>query len=191
MDGPLGDESCHLPMSALEAGAAKLAPPRDAGTLRGILCRTEAGERETPDAVALSVEHGVPGDAWSWRDRSGREMQLAVINADLAELIAGGQPFSLFGDNLYVDLDLSVENLPPGSRLRVGDAVVEVTPEPHDGCLKFQQRFGADALRFVSAKATRHENRRGVYWRVVEGGTARCGDRIEVLQRASAPGDHA
>ena len=184
-DGPTGDARCHLSMEAIETGYAALDAPRDAGTLRGILCRTEAGARETPDHVELSVDEGVPGDAWNWRSSRKPEMQLAVIRADVAELLGGGQPYSLFGDNLYVELDLSAENLPPGSRLQVGEAEVEVTPEPHDGCLKFRQRFGADALRFVSEKARRSENRRGIYWKVVRSGTARCGDPIRVLSRAA------
>ena len=80
-------------------------------------------------------------------------------------------------------LDLTAENLPPGTRLRVGEAQVEVTPEPHNGCLKFKGRFGQDALRFVQDPATRPENRRGIYWRVVEPGDVSVGAAIEVISR--------
>ena len=107
-----------------------------------------------------------------------------TLRRDVAELIAHGQPLTLFGDNLLVELDLSAANLPVGSRLRVGEALVEVTPKPHNGCRKFRARFGPDALRFVQAPPTRDQNLRGIYWRVVEPGEAGVGDRIEVLSRA-------
>jgi MOSC domain-containing protein YiiM len=105
------------------------------------------------------------------------------MRRDVAELIAAGQPLTLFGDNLFVDLDVSAANLPAGTRLRVGGALVEVTPKPHDGCHKFKGRFGGDALRFVSARATRDQNLRGIYWAVVEPGEARVGDPVRVLLR--------
>ena len=111
------------------------------------------------------------------------------MQAGVAELVANGQSLALFGDNLFVDLDLSEVNLPVGSRLRVGGAVVEVTPMPHDGCRKFNQRFGSDALRFVNAKPTRHLNLRGVFWRVIEAGEIEAGSTIQVLSRLSVARD--
>jgi MOSC domain-containing protein YiiM len=148
-----------------------------------IVRRLPTGARETPPEVQLSVEDGVPGDDWGRRPPRKPEAQLAVMRRDVAALIANGQPLSLFGDQLFVDLDVSSANLPVGTRLRVGAALVEMTAEPHDGCRKFQQRFGADALRFVQAKPTRDQNRRGVYWRVVEPGLARVGDAVRVISR--------
>jgi MOSC domain-containing protein YiiM len=109
-------------------------------------------------------------------------MQLAVMNRDVAALIAAGQPLTTFGDNLYVDLDLSAANLPPGTRLRLGGALLETTAFPHNGCAKFNARFGNDALRLVQRMETRHQNYRGVYWRVVEPGEIAVGDAIEVLR---------
>ena len=107
-------------------------------------------------------------------------MQIAVMQADVAELVANGQPLTLFGDSLFLALDLSTPNLPAGSRVRVGGAVLEVTPVPHNGCRKFQGRFGQDALRLVSMKELRHRNLRGIYMRVVEPGEAGPGDAVEV-----------
>jgi len=103
------------------------------------------------------------------------------MRRDVAELIANGQPLTLFGDNLFVELDLSAANLATGARLRVGEALVEVTPKPHNGCTKFKARFGQDALRFVQGRPTRDQNLRGIYWKVVEAGEARVGDRIQLL----------
>ena len=111
------------------------------------------------------------------------EAQLAVMRRDVAELIANGQPLTVFGDNLFVDLDISVANLPVGTRLRVGGAIVEVTPLPHNGCAKFKGRFGSDAHRFVNSQPTRDQNLRGVYWRVIEPGEAAVGAQIQVLER--------
>ena len=182
--GPEGDASHHLPLDELETRHAGLpeAPP-DAGRLALIVRRRSDGVRETPESVELSPQEGVPGDGWSRRPPRKADAQLAVMRRDVGELIANGQPLGLFGDNLFVDLDISAANLPAGTRLRMGEAVVEVTPEPHNGCLKFKRRFGQDALLFVQAKATRDQNRRGIYWRVVEAGEARVGAPIEVLSR--------
>ena len=157
--------------------------PKDAGRLALIVRRRADGGRETPDCVPFSPEEGVPGDRWGRLTPHAPNAQLAVMRRDVAELVANGQPLTLFGDNLFVDLDISTENLPPGSRLRVGEAIIEVTPMPHNGCFKFKGRFGQDALEFVNAKATRHLNLRGVYWKVVKPGNVGVGDAIHVLLR--------
>ena len=133
----------------------------------------------------MTPESGAPGDAWSRQVRPAPEAQLAVIQIDIAELIANGQPLTLFGDNLFLDLDLSAANLPPGSRLRAGTATLEVTPEPHDACRKFRERFGGAAQRLVSRVDLRHLNLRGVYMRVVEDGDIAAGDPVQLLSRSS------
>ena len=182
--GPTGDAARHRALAELEAGLRALAEaPRDAGRLAGIVRRRADGVREHPERARLSLEEGVPGDGWSRRPPRDPEAQLAVMSLRVALLIANGQPLGVFGDNLFVDLDLSDANLPAGSRLRVGEAVVEVTGKPHNGCSKFRARFGADALRFVQAVPTRSLNLRGVYWKVVAAGAVGVGDRIEVLAR--------
>jgi len=182
--GPLGDPDRHRPLAALVAGFQALAAsPRSSGRLILIVRRRADGVRETPECVPLSTEEGVPGDGWNRRPPRDPEGQLAVMRHDVAELIANGQPLTLFGDNLFVDLNLSALNLPTGTRLRVGAALVEMSAKPHDGCHKFKGRFGNDALRFVQAKPTRDQNLRGIYWKVLESGEARVGDPIEVLFR--------
>ena len=155
----------------------------DRGRVALIVRRLVDGSREMPASVQLSREEGVPGDDWSRRPPRNPEAQLAVMQHAVAELISNGQPLTLFGDNLFVDLDLSAVSLPAGSVLRVGDAIVEVTPKPHNGCQKFRGRFGEAALRFVQAPPTRHLNLRGIYWKVVDPGEARVGDPIEVIRR--------
>ncbi len=185
--GPEGDASRHRPLTELEVGLRSLAAsPTDRGRLELIVRRRADGVRETPERVCLSVDEGVPGDGWSRRPPRDPEAQLAVMRRDVAELLANGQPLHVFGDNLFVELDLSAANLPPGTRLRLGQALVEVTRKPHDGCIKFKSRFGADALRFVQAPPTRDLNLRGIYWRVIEPGEAHVGDSVEVLSRALA-----
>ena len=181
---PVADPSRHRSSADLEVGLRALAPVSpDAGRVALIVRRDAEHRRETPPQVRLDVNEGVPDDAWGRQTTRKPESQLAVMRRDVAELIANGQPLTLFGDNLFVDLDLSKENLPAGSRLRVGEAVVEVTPMAHDGCSKFNARFGADALRFVNAKPTRNQNLRGIYWRVIEPGEIKVGDSISVLSR--------
>jgi MOSC domain-containing protein YiiM len=182
--GPQGDPARHLPGPELEARLCALAPPpRDHGRLSLIVRRRADGVRETPQRVRLSPEEGVPGDRWGRRSPHAPDGQLAVMCRAVAEVIANGQPLTVFGDNLFVDLDVSAANLPLGTRLRVGAALVEVSPKPHDGCHKFRARFGADALRAVQARETRGQNRRGIYWTVVEAGDVAVGDAVEVLSR--------
>ena len=159
--------------------------PNSRGRLTLIIKRGLRGVRETPDRVLLGLDTGVPGDAWGRDPERIPVAQLAVMQHDVAQLISNGQPLVLSGDNLILDLDLCNENLPTGSRLRIGEAVLEVTPKPHNGCAKFKARFGADALRFVSNPALRHRNLRGIYLRVVEAGEVAVGDAVEVIERAS------
>jgi len=181
---PAADPSRHLPLLALESGLCALpALPKESSRLALIVRRRVDGSRETPERLRLTPEGGVPGDSWGRDPKRLLDAQIAVMQRDVAELIANGQPLTLFGDSLFVDLDLSATNLPIGSRLRVGEAVVEVTPMPHDGCSKFKKRFGADALVFVNAKPTRHLNLRGIYWKVIQAGDVRVGSPIAVMTR--------
>jgi MOSC domain-containing protein YiiM len=182
--GPSGDSARHRSLAELQTGLRALPEsPTESGRLVLIVCRRADGVRETADRVHLTPEEGVPGDGWARRPPRNPEAQLAVMRCDVAELIAGGQPLTVFGDNLFVDLDLSTPNLPAGTRLRVGDAVVEVTPKPHNGCVKFRGRFGEDALSFVQAPSTRDQNLRGIYWRIVESGEVCVGSAIRVMRR--------
>lgn len=171
-----------------------LAPaPKDSGRVAMLIARGEegAGERLAFDSVMMSPELGVAGDRWSRDQRAGeklygqryQEMQIAAMEAPVAQLIANGQPLTLFGDNLLLELDLSGENVPTGSQLRMGSATLEVTPFPHNGCDKFRDRFGSDALRFVSQKSLRLQNLRGIYLRVMNEGLLTVGDKVEVISR--------
>ena len=180
----VGDPTRHHGFEHLERALAALpSAPQDLGCVVLIVRRAEGGRRETPDRTRLEANGGVPGDAWGRRNDPNPEGQITVMQRDVAELIANGQPLTLFGDNLFLDLDLSRDNLPTGTRLRIGTAVVEVTPKPHNGCHKFRARFGSDAQRFVSDADLRHRNLRGIYVRVIENGEAARGDRVEVLAR--------
>ena len=182
----VGDPTRFRPLTELERAIAGLRSPRDSGRVALIVRRLERGRRETPDQITLSVDTGVPGDSWGRMSRRNSEAQIAVMEAGVAELIANGQPLTLFGDSLFLELDLSADNLPPGSRIRAGTAVREATPMPHNGCQKFQARFGQDALRLVWMKELRHRNLRGIYVRVVESGDVRPGDVVKVVARVGA-----
>jgi hypothetical protein len=179
----------HLSTPELEAGlAAILDSPSDVGFLRLIVQRPAVGERHLADSGILSVNDGLVGD--NWKARGSRmtadgtahpEMQLNIMNARVAALVAQDQSrWALAGDQLYVDLNLSGENLPPGTRLEIGTAVVEVTAIPHRGCGKFVERFGVDAMRFVNSKEGRHLNLRGINAKVINGGTVRVNDEVVV-----------
>ena len=183
-----GDEARFLGLERLRASLDAFSRARtDVGSVALVVVRGERGRRATPDGVTLHPNDGVRGDAWGRDPHRELDAQIAVMEADVAELIANGQPLTLFGDSLFLDLDLSEDNLPPGSTLRVGTALLEVTPEPHTGCRKFRSRFGGDALRFVSAPDLAHRRLRGVYMRVVEEGVASPDDAVQVVRRGAAP----
>jgi MOSC domain-containing protein YiiM len=161
--------------------------PRDAGILELIVRRPAVDEREVVGEAALDLDEGLVGDNWSSRGRSGgrpanRDAQVTVMSSRAAELAAGTRDrWPLAGDQLYADLDLSGENLPPGTRLAVGTAVLEVTAEPHTGCKKFAARFGLETLEFFNAPEGRALNLRGINTRVVQPGTVRSGDAVRKL----------
>ena len=156
--------------------------PTAQGSVDLIVRRPAENEREVLDEGMLDLDEGLLGDMWHRRGTPNPDAQLTLMNARAAEVIAGGRERrQLAGDQLYVDLDLSIENLPAGTRLSVGDAVVEVAAVPHTGCAKFSARFGTDALRFVNKSPGRELRLRGVNARVVTAGAVRVGDTITKL----------
>ena len=179
----VGNPATFQPLDVLEERLQRFDTPRDIGRVVMIVRRGDHGLRECPDRVALTMESGIPGDAWGRRRGASLDAQLTVIQSDVAELIANGQPLTLFGDNLYLDLDLSSANLPTGSRVRAGTVTLEVSPLPHNGCQKFNARFGHDALKFVSKRDLRPRNLRGIYMRVADAGELAVGDTVEVISR--------
>jgi len=182
--GPSGDPSRYLPLGELEQKLGTLpAAPRDAGRVALLVRRRPDKVRETPTRIDLGPDTGVPGDAWGRGQKPDRAAQVTVMEIDVAEMVANGQPLTVFGDNLFLALDLSVENLPTGSRLRLGRALLEVTAKPHNGCRKFAARFGHDALRLVANPELRHRNLRGIYMSVVEAGEVAVGDAVAVVSR--------
>ena len=168
----------------LESLWAAMPPqPRARGSVRLLCVRREPGMHETPDAVEITVDGGMEGDRWAhgWRERDpDRQAQVTLMNAAVTELVAAGrQPLHEAGDNILVDFDISAEHLPAGARLRVGDAILEISEMPHTGCSKFAGRFGQDALRWANWRHWRERRLRGVNARVVESGTVRLGDPVE------------
>jgi MOSC domain-containing protein YiiM len=174
----------HLTTEALETALGQLPPPpADEGVVALVVARPEVEARRTPARCRLTPEEGVEGDRWRRRENPDPRAQITVMRADVARLFANGQPLSLFGDNLLVELDLSLANLPPGTRLSVGTALCEVTPQPHTGCGKFAARFGQDARDLTAAPAFRDQRLRGLYIRVLEAGEVGPGDPVRVLSR--------
>jgi hypothetical protein len=182
----------HLTRDQLDAGLDEIRrAPADQGTLTLIVRRPSVNEREVLDVGELDPAEGLVGDTWQKRGSSRTEdgsrhpdMQLNIMSARTIALIAQSRErWPLAGDQLYVDLDLSEANLPPGTQLEIGSAAVEVTPEPHTGCSKFVKRFGADAMKFVNAPLGRSLRLRGLNARVVRPGTIRAGDVVRVLRR--------
>ena len=182
----------HLTLAELEeALPLMLQSPRDNGTLDLIVRRPAAGRRDVLDSAELDLAAGLVGDTWNMRastrmaDGSPHpDMQLNVMNSRVIDVIAGGKTrWGLAGDQLFVDFDISAENVPAGTRLAIGSAVIEVTAQPHTGCAKFVQRFGVDAMKFVNSPKGRALHLRGINARVVVPGRVQTGDRIRKLER--------
>jgi hypothetical protein len=165
------------------------AAPADDGTVELISRRPAVDEREVLTEASLDVNEGLVGDTWLTRGSSrtpdgnaALDAQLTLMNARLAAAVAGERErWPLAGDQLYVDLDISLANMPPGSRVQIGSAVIEFSEAPHTGCAKFSARFGNDALRFVNSPTGRELRLRGANCRVVVAGTVRQGDAIRKL----------
>ena len=175
----------HSTLDELEAALSEiLKSPSNQGRVEMITRRPKIGERDILTVCELDEEHGLLGDSWEQRGSSripdgsaNPDAQLTIINSRLIDAVAGSKPrWKLAGDQLAIDLDISHDNLPPGSQLNIGSAVIELTAEPHTGCAKFMSRFGKDALRFVSGPQAMRQRRRGANAKIIKSGTIRVGD---------------
>lgn len=175
------------PAATLQAGLDHIAAaPRDVGIVEMIVRRPAVDEREVLDEARLDPAEGLVGDNWMLRGSSSTtdgsahpDKQITIINSRCMEVVAGERGrWPLAGDQLYVDFDLSIEALPAGTLLRVGDALVRVSEQPHRGCGKFSRRFGVEALRFVNSEDGRRLRLRGLNAGVVEPGVVRVGDEL-------------
>lgn len=180
----------HLTMQELEAGLAEiLQSPKDEGVLEMIVQRPQVNERKMVEEGQLDPTQGLFGDNWKTRGSSRTEdgsshpeMQLDIMNARTIALLAQDKSrWQLAGDQLYIDLDLSAENLPPGTQLQIGSAIIEVTAQSHTGCRKFAERFGQDAHKFVNSPTRKELHLRGINAKVVQPGMIRVGDVVKKI----------
>jgi hypothetical protein len=156
--------------------------PRESGTLEMIVSRPAVDERILLASGELDVERGLVADRWSRGSKPNPKAQLTVMNARAAQLVAGDRArWALAGDQLYADFDLSPENIPPGTRLAIGSAVIEVSDQPHLGCEKFAARFGQTARVFANSPEGLSVSFRGINTRVVQSGTIHIGDAVRKL----------
>jgi hypothetical protein len=183
----------HLTREELEAGLDEIRrSPKDEGVLALIVRRPQVDARESLAEGQLDISEGLVGDSWKARGSSRTsdgsahpDMQLNVINTRLAALVAQDPArWQLAGDQLFVDFDLSEANLPPGTQLALGSAVIEVTAQPHTGCDKFVSRFGVDAMKFVNSPVGKSLHLRGINAKVVRSGVIRVGDTVRKLDPA-------
>ena len=178
----------HVTLAELEAGLENIRQsPTNAGVLELIVRRPQVETREVLKVGELDLVEGLVGDNWKTRGSSltadgsaHPDMQLNIMNARVIALLAQKKErWSLAGDQLYMDFDLSEENVPPGTRLSLGDAVIEVTDQPHTGCKKFAARFGLDALKFISSPVGKQLQLRGINAKVICSGAIQIGDTVK------------
>lgn len=175
----------HLSLSELEAGLDHIIrSPKEAGVLKMIVRRPSEDEREVVQSAELDLANGLIGDNWRIRGSrhtsdgaSNPEAQITIMNSRTIELLAQSEGhWPMAGDQFYIDMDLSAENLPPGTRLSLGSAVIEVSSVPHSGCRKFAARYGTDATKFVNSPQGKRLHLRGINAKVIQAGRVRIGD---------------
>ena len=181
----------RLTRKELEAGLDEIRrSPQDEGKLALIVRRPQTDQREVVTEGQLDLEQGLVGDNWQARGSSSTadgsadiERQLTLMNSRIIALLAPDKArWPLAGDQLFVDMDLSTKNLPPGTRLKLGSAIIEVSAAPHTGCKKFVSRFGADAMKFVNSPVGRQLCLRGINAKVVQSGKIRVGDVAQKIK---------
>jgi len=177
-------------MTELEDGMEYIRQaPKNQGLLKMIVRRPTVDEREILEECELDLEQGLAGD--SWKDRGSSHTpdgsaninaQLTIMNARVIALLAqDASRWPLAGDQLYVDMDLGEDNIPPGTRLALGSAMIEVSAQPHTGCKKFSARFGVDAIKFVNSPEGKQLHLRGINTRVIRPGTIHVGDVLKKI----------
>jgi hypothetical protein len=181
----------YLTFEELQEGLANIyQAPKEEGILEMIVRRPQVDAREILEEGELDPQCGLVGDNWSTRGEPlgadgapDAEYQLTIMNARVASLVAQVKDrWPLAGDQLFIDMDLSADNLPPGTQLGIGSAVIEITAKPHTGCKKFMARFGQDALEFISSPVGKQLKMRGIYAKVVQPGVIRVGDVAKKLK---------
>jgi MOSC domain-containing protein YiiM len=183
-------QTLHPSLSELETQLDYIRQsPSDEGVLEMIVCRPAVDSRQMLFEAELDSERGLVGDSWLARGdyRGGPpnpDTQLNIMNSRVVALVAQDRErWQLAGDQLYIDLDLSDDNLPQGSQLAIGTAIIEVTAEPHTGCKKFASRYGSDATKFVNSPEGKRLHLRGINARIVQSGTIRTGDKVTIYSR--------
>jgi hypothetical protein len=183
----------YLSMTELEAGLEHIRQaPKDNGTLEMIVRRPNVDEREVLPEGKLDLQEGLVGDTWNVRVSShsidgqpNLYAQITVMNARAIALLAQREDrWPLAGDQLFVDFDLSDENIPPGTRLAIGSAIIEVSAQPHSGCKKFSARFGVEAMKFVNSPEGKRLHLRGINAKVIQAGVIRVGDEVKKIDGA-------
>lgn len=173
----------HLTTEQIEAGLDLIIQsPKDNGALKLIVARPNPDEREVLETGELDVNEGLKGDIWQNYGNVRPDAQITIMNSRCIALLAQDEKrWQLAGDQLYVDLDLSNENLPIGTKLEIGSAILETTTVPHNGCKKFVERFGMDAMKFVNSPIGKKLHLRGIYAKVIKSGMINKNDTIRKI----------
>lgn len=178
----------HLPITELEFSLDLIKEsPKDNGVLEMIVRRPETETREIINSCEINLTNGLEGDNWKARGSSSTpdhsadpEAQITLMNSRVIQLLSvDKENWQWAGDQLFVDIDLSIENLPPHSKLQIGSVILEISAKPHTGCKKFSGRFGVEALEFISTPLGKSLRMRGVNTKVIQAGEIKIGDLIK------------
>lgn len=180
------------PVTAAELAAALpgiLNAPRDGGVVRLLCARPKPNARTFPEVLTLTRAAGVGGDfemSRPWLElpdgRPDPQIQVSIMPWRVLDLCWRDRARVAHpGDNIALDMDLSVEALPVGSLLAAGTAVLRVSAEPNDGCVKWKVRCGRDAFDWVTTPEALALRLRGLFCSVEQDGALRLGDRVHRL----------
>jgi hypothetical protein len=180
----------HVTFDKLQEGLAEISQaPKNHGNIELLVIRPVQYERKVVNEITMHPITGCEGDIWHSKKTSSTpdgkpnpERQVTLINSRVLALLEGAKDtWPKAGDQVYVDMDLSKENLPAGTDLSLGSAIIRVSAQPHNGCKKFAERYGIDATRFVNSSLGKAKSLRGINCYIVKEGIVKMGDTVSIL----------
>jgi len=158
--------------------------PKDAAPVAQLCFRPDYGLRTFPERLVLTRAGGIPGERWAkapWmRLADGApdpRIQVSILPARIRDLVCGDRLHP--GDPVIADIDVTHANMPVGTLLQLGTAVVRVSDAFNDACVKWKVRYGVEAKEWVVAHP--ELRLRGILCSIEQDGEVRLGDVIRKI----------